>query len=117
MHPCAPKNMNLSVKRIEEMVTRKTVPNGRPKPAKKAAKEAVKSSEGFRRVSKKNESRGGAPSGGARGESLILDGTRLDSAVRGKESDGRPWVEILVDSHPMAVVGMRATAREVADEL
>lgn len=69
---CAPKNMNLSVERIEEMVTRKTVPNGRPKSAKKAA-EAAKSNGVSRGVSKKNESRDGAPVGVTQGGSLTFD--------------------------------------------
>jgi hypothetical protein len=108
--------MKVGVERIEEMVTRKTVPSRRRKPAKKAAK-AAKSSDASRGVSKKNEGRGGSPAGGTQNESSILDGTRLDVAVRDEETDDRPWVEILVDNHTRVVVGMKVAAREVADEL
>lgn len=50
-------------------------------------------------------------------ERLILDGTHLDSVVREEQSSGRPWIEILVDSQTRAVVGMKVTMGEVADEL
>lgn len=113
---CALKNMKLSVKRIEEMITRKTVPNGRRKPAKKAA-ETVKNSGVSRGISKKNEGRGGSPADGTQNEGSILDGTRFDVAVPDEEAAACPWVVMLVDSYTRAVVGIKVTLLEVADEL
>lgn len=54
------------------MDKRKTVPNGRRKPAKKAA-ETAESSGVPPGASKKNESRDGAPTGGTQSESLTFN--------------------------------------------
>lgn len=116
MRRCALKNMKLSVKRIEEMVTRKTVPNGRRKPAKKAA-ETAKSSGVPPGASKKNESRDSVPASGTQGDSLILDGTSLDSVVYEEPYVGRPRIEIFFGRTAEVIVDMRTTRREVADEL
>ena len=98
------------------MVKRKAGTNRSTKTAKKSTA-ATKRHADYRRSSKKNESRDGAPAGVTQGDSLILDGTSLDSVVQEEPYVGRPRIEIFFDCNKKMIVGMRTTRREVADEL
>jgi|SRR5579885_2710151 hypothetical protein len=97
------------------MSKRKTDTNRSDKPAREPSKLVIRRGDARRSPNKK----GRPPEAGAsetNGDGLTLDRTRLDAAVRGGQSVGRPWLEVLVDSRTRALVGVKVVRGPDVDE-